>query len=424
MPRKRTGRIAVEHVGANAYSIRFTMVDGRWSKRARVEARTKADAAAEARRLCTLAWAHGLTRAPEPSPLATPEPEGEPVDVYFYRWLADRQARGLDCRADDGRFRRWVFPVLGSKPIQAVKPDDLRALVERLDDQVRAGELSWKTARHAWAMTSKMFADAKASKRAAFRLREDNPAAGLPPPDAGGDKSKAWLYPSELLAVVACAEVPLRWRRLFALAVYTYTRPGELAALEWSDLDFEHGTIHVHRALAKNGDQKGTKTDTPRRIPMEPALVPLLEAMRAEAGGVGRVVKMPPECDLSKRLRDYLRRAGVTRAELYANDATRKQITFYDLRASGLTWLALRGEEPLRIMQRAGHKEFTTTMGYVRTAETLGRVDEPFPALPSLAAAEPEGPAFWATLARRSSNPIQSAPSARNYASPAGFEPA
>ena len=30
-----------------------------------------------------------------------------------------------------------------------------------------------------------------------------------------------------------------------------------------------------------------------------------------------------------------------------------------------------RGDEPLRIMHRAGHKDLTTTMGYVREAENL-----------------------------------------------------
>jgi hypothetical protein len=114
---------------------------------------------------------------------------------------------------------------------------------------------------------------------------------------------------------------------------------------------------------------------------------------------------MPPECGLSDRLRQYLRWAGVERAELFANDATRKQITFHDLRATGITWMALRGEEPIKIMRRAGHENSTTTMGYVREAENLVHaVGDPFPTLPPAllvsSAESSEGPAYWAQVSR------------------------
>ncbi len=95
---------------------------------------------------------------------------------------------------------------------------------------------------------------------------------------------------------------------------------------------------------------------------------------------------MPPACDLSARLRQYLKWSGVDRAELHANDKTRKQITFHDLRATGLTWMAIRGDEPIKIMRRAGHEDIATTMGYVREAENLVHTVGPsdvFPPLPA-----------------------------------------
>ena len=64
--------------------------------------------------------------------------------------------------------------------------------------------------------------------------------------------------------------------------------------------------------------------------------MPLLVTLKREATG-RRLLSMPPECDLSGRLRQYLQWAGVERAELFANDATRKQMTFHDLRATGIT---------------------------------------------------------------------------------------
>ena len=52
-------------------------------------------------------------------------------------------------------------------------------------------------------------------------------------------------------------------------------------------------------------------------------------------------------------------------------EKARKPLGWHDLRATSATWLAVRGEEPLKIMQRLGHKNFATTMLYVREAEQL-----------------------------------------------------
>jgi hypothetical protein len=114
--------------------------------------------------------------------------------------------------------------------------------------------------------------------------------------------------------------------------------------------------------------------------------------MHDECGGAGPVIAMPSAGMLSRKLKVYLERAGITRADLFAADATRKAITFYDAsRATGITWAAVRGDGPLRIMQRAGHSTFQTTVGYIREAENLSAgFGVPFGPLPAslLGAAE------------------------------------
>lgn len=93
---------------------------------------------------------------------------------------------------------------------------------------------------------------------------------------------------------------------------------------------------------------------------------------------------MPRIDKLSMGLRERLEAAGVTRPELFSDDATRKHMTWHDLRATGITWMAIRGDDPIRIQRRAGHKSFTTTEEYIREAENVregfGRVFPPLPA--------------------------------------------
>ena len=45
--------------------------------------------------------------------------------------------------------------------------------------------------------------------------------------------------------------------------------------------------------------------------------------------------------------------------------------------------MAIRGDDPLKIQQRAGHTTFEMTQKYIRTAEAVGEViGAVFPALP------------------------------------------
>ncbi|WP_437754961.1 hypothetical protein [Sorangium sp. So ce1389] len=93
---------------------------------------------------------------------------------------------------------------------------------------------------------------------------------------------------------------------------------------------------------------------------------------------------MPEVTILSRRLREHLERAGVTRPDLFASDRTRKQLTFYDLRATGIPWMAVRGDDPLTLESRACHTSFTTTERYIREAEQVrDGFGEVFPALPT-----------------------------------------
>ena len=300
------------------------------------------------------------------------------------------------------------MPVLGAFDVREIAREDLKRLVAKLDAKASEGfyltaagrrrPFGCKTATNAWGTVCALFRDAQKAKDVTLCVRDDNPASEVAGPDAGAEKSKVYLWPSEFDSVIRHERVPLRWRRLFALAVYTYARAGELAALDWADVDLEHGIIHIHRSLdSKRGrGMKATKSEAARRVPIEPELMPLLKVMRAEDRGKGSVVRLPRGAHLSRSLRMYLRRAGITRKDLLTSDETRKAMTFHDLRATGITWCACRGDEALKIMYRAGHADFETTRIYLREAENLADAfGTVFPILP------PEMLRSFATVSQR-----------------------
>ena len=329
--------------------------------------------------------------------LKRPTPPGAPDNSAMGRWIAaweaDRLARGYtSTRENLSHYRLHIATVMPSH-VKDWTRDDFRELSTALDTKVQAGEISWKMAQNIWGTATKMCADATESKVKALRVRDDNPAIGVRGPDRGDSRLREFLYPSEYLTLVECAEVPLEWRRLVTIAIYTYLRAGELRVLEWRDVDLRHGTIRVHQAFNRQtGEVKGTKGGRARQVPIELALRPLLTAMHEESGGVGRVLpNLQSPRAMASDLRRWLKVAGVVRSGLHDSTATQRRIVFHDLRGTGCTWQAVRGDDALKIQQRAGHTDFKTTQLYIATAEAAREgFGDPFPALPSLEIRSPE----------------------------------
>lgn len=368
-----------------------------------------------------------------------PPSEGETFDDYVERWFADRERRGLtSIKTDRGRIRNHVSPIIGPKPVAKIDADDLRDVVEALDRKVEGGEFRSATAVKTWGLVTKLFADAHKSKVRALRVRSDNPARDVAGPEKQDQDAKQWLFPSEVEALLACEAVPLRWRRLYALMIYLYVRPGELAGLEWIDVDLARGTVEVRRALdLRTGKTKGIKTSRSgvvrRTIPIHDELHPLLADLHRQSGGEGRVVVhghankdaehgFPPLEDLAATLRAHLLRAGVTRHELHHDAEGSRRMRFYGLRDTGITHEVFAGTDHVRIMQRAGHKSFETTKRYVHAVEDkrLAPGEQPFPPLPPTLI----GKNCASNCAFSESAPRVSARSEkRKVASPTGFEP-
>ena len=70
-------------------------------------------------------------------------------------------------------------------------------------------------------------------------------------------------------------------------------------------------------------------------------------------------------------LRHPQRSTGVKRADLFADDDTRRPLSFHDLRHTGITWRAVRRDEPLKVQRAAGHDNLRTTQRYINEAQTF-----------------------------------------------------
>jgi integrase len=389
MGRKRTGTKEFRN-GRWVIKLTVDLKDG-GTERRRVELpEGTTEVQAEAKRLSFAAKVAGK-RFDRREPLEASTPDLS-YDDYVERWLRARLARGLrSVRKDRQRLRDFVSPLLTGKRMQAITPDHLRLVVSSIDQRIHNPEIKfgWKTGSKVWGAVTKLFRDATSSKDPTLRAIKSNPCDNLEGPDRGHDKAKQWLYPSEFAALISCEAVPLRWRRIYAVTVYLYLRLGEARALNLDDLDLVHGVAHVHSSTDERGQEvrEYTKTGSVRLFRAERALLPLLNAMAVERAGQGRLFDSID--DAAGELRDHLLRAGVSRPALHRSTETSLAIRFHDLRATGITWAALRGDAPIEIRDRAGHAELEQTNAYMRRAAAVGAVGEPFPPLAVLLSVPP-----------------------------------
>lgn len=313
-------------------------------------------------------------------------------DDYFTKlWIPSRVDKVKSLRSDRSRWTKHISPLIGNRALIEVQSDDLRDVVQALDAKASSGEgkgrdrFGQKSACNCWAIVSKMFGDATGSKLRELRILKRNPAIGVKPPDPPGTLERQWLFPAELDQLLRCEAVPLVRRRLYAVATYCYTRPGEVLAFLWGrSIDLKHGMVRVNRAFDHIEDvfHEYTKTGDSRHFAVEPVLKPLLAAMWAERSKPGLV--FPTLGHLADVLRKDLMTAKVARAALHVRRAGSQPLRFHDLRATGITYMAIRGDSDQDVRERAGHSDFETTLLYIRRGHlaltsAIGRPYAPLP---------------------------------------------
>lgn len=164
---------------------------------------------------------------------------------------------------------------------------------------------------------------------------------------------------------------------LYATAIYTGMRQGELAGLAWSDVDFEGRLITVQRSF------KGpTKSGDVRYVPLLDVLLPQLRAWRLRCPSrlvfENRLGKMhaPSARIFQEVLHRVLRRAGFP--EEVRRGRPWRYIRFHDLRHTFASHWMKNGGDIFKLQRVLGHKSMDMTQRYAHLApdafkEDLGR---------------------------------------------------
>lgn len=150
---------------------------------------------------------------------------------------------------------------------------------------------------------------------------------------------------------------------LYALAVYTGMRAGEIAALRWDDIDFNQRLITVARSFTT-----ATKSGEIRRVPILDALLPVLRAWRLRHPGKlvftnrdGRMFGKSARVFQEVHAR-VLKRAGLTDPPRVGG--RKRYVTFHDLRHTFASHWAMGGGDIFKLQKILGHASIDQTNGY------------------------------------------------------------
>lgn len=167
---------------------------------------------------------------------------------------------------------------------------------------------------------------------------------------------------------------------LYATAVFSGMRAGELAGLHWADVDFGTRLITVQRSF--NGP---TKADDVRYVPLLDCLLPVLRQWRLSHPGqlvfANRDGGMLRESGriFQEVLHRVLQHAGMPSVK--TDGRVRHHIRFHDLRHTFASAWMMSGGDLFKLQRILGHKDTAMTQRYAHLAPTafvadLGRLGD------------------------------------------------
>jgi integrase len=200
---------------------------------------------------------------------------GDLVDVYIARTRSGWQP------STEHTYRRmadnYIVAHLGSVRLVSLT----KAQVQHWIDQLAAAGLAPKTIHNAVAFFRTILAHA-----VDMELIPRSPAVGTRAPRQARQPRTVWSLEEIARVLAAVADNPFM-AAFYRLAMGAGLRPGELQALQWSDLDLERRTLTIQRTATRDARGKGivgtrTKSGKPRVIELPDGVLDALRAWRVQ----------------------------------------------------------------------------------------------------------------------------------------------
>lgn len=267
-----------------------------------------------------------------------------------------------------------ILPALGNVMVQKLTPQMISRFYKSLETakartaRSKTGKLSGNTQLHYHRCLSALLSFAQ--KRGLVSV---NAAQYVSPPRNDVQETKI-LQPEEAVALIdALEDLPTMWHCFFLLALFSQARPGELIALNWSDVDFRNESIAITAGSVRipgGGTQrKDTKTRKGHRTVVLPSMAIdlLLQWQVEQALTASQMQNLWHDCGAVF--------TGETGNRLNVSSPTKKfqkflkahpdlpRVPLYSLRHTGASLLIAQGVSAVDVSHRLGHSSTQVTLG-------------------------------------------------------------
>lgn len=249
----------------------------------------------------------------------------------------------------DGCLKRWIPEDWGNKGLEQISSEDIYEVLRKV-----GAELSAISQKNNLKMIKRILQVAVDEG-----ILSRNPAKGIAIKVPQVNQKVLTAKEAEILLTVA-KSTNHRFYPVWAFALKTGMRSGEMYALKWSDIDFEAGIISVNKQWTSKDGITAPKNRENRVVPISKDLYDfLLELRRGELIEGDHILPRLPEWtngEQAKVLRDFCVTLKIT------------PIKFHDLRATFITNMLAQGVPLVKVMAIVGHRKMETTDIYLRLA--------------------------------------------------------
>lgn len=270
-------------------------------------------------------------------------------------------------------LRNYIYPAIGKVQVSALKPDDMQSILNNMRDKGMSDSSIKKTYE---ALNSCLNALVEQRKL------EYNPIRGVKVPKSKKNPSIKFYTQSEVNLI--CKEAmslhgngnhKYAAAQFFVLAANTGMRAGEIIALQWSDIDLEHGvaTVSKNVALVKDGKkyrtivQDSTKTHSGTRVvPLNNAAINALKDLRNRSDSKDYLFKTKNDriytvTNIDKIMKHILYNCGFGETNANGTPGKNKLYGVHSLRHSFVSALLSKGVDIKKVSEIVGHKNVTIT---------------------------------------------------------------
>jgi integrase len=290
---------------------------------------------------------------------------GITLGEVYAAWVEAREMRARSAETFDVIYRCHIEPTLGRRKVRDLDSQAMLvwlAALKRKDG--KDGELAPATKR--LILSTLQLVLQHAVETGALGSVPKLPKRRVP--QAGPGRKRILTQDEEQVLLAYCAPSP--WLRpVITVALHQALRLGEVAGLQWEDIDWVGGKLRVRQALGRDGNLGPTKSGREDTIQLNPAARAALLDLRQESDGTGFVFRN--KLGARRQLRD------ITRAFEKARDrAGLEDVVFHSLRHTGISRLANHPAiSPVRVRDFARHSNLATTMGYMHSTEDDSMAD-------------------------------------------------